>query len=210
MTQVLPREIPLFPLGGAILLPGEVLPLNVFEPRYLNMVDDALKSDRMIGIVQTRPGGATDHPDLETIGAAGRIGEHSETPDGRYLITLEGISRFRLTGEADRPAPYRTGVVDYAGFAADLDVPETLLDTDRERLESLLRLWFANEHVETDWDSVAAAPLARVVDRMAMVAPFSASERQRLLEARHVRRRLDVMSDILEHRIAEGANGSAN
>lgn len=210
MTQALPRELPLFPLGGAILLPGEILPLNVFEPRYLNMIDDALAGDRLIGIVQTRPGGTPDRPELETVGAAGRIAEHTETPDGRYLIALEGLSRFRLTGEAERPAPYRTGRVDYTGFADDRGVPDVLLDANRDRLIELLRLWFAHEHVETDWDSVAAAPLARIVDRMAMVAPFTAPERQRLLEARDGRHRLSEMSAILEHRIAEGADGTAN
>tara|TARA_R110002072_G_scaffold102059_2_gene224647 strand:+ start:67 stop:699 length:633 start_codon:yes stop_codon:yes gene_type:complete len=210
MTFAMPAQLPLFPLGGTILLPGEILPLNVFEPRYLNMVDDAMAGDRMIGVVQTAGGGPADLPALEAIGTAGIITEHSETSDGRYMIVLQGLSRFRLVSELDSLTPYRVGIADFTGFPDDRAEPDTLLTADRDQLISLLQLWFAHEHVETDWDSIAAAPLARVVDRMAMAAPFSGEERQSLLEAQTGLQRLRVMTHILKNRIAEGASGRPN
>lgn len=210
MSQSLPQLLPLFPLGGAILLPGEMLPLNVFEPRYLNMTDDAMAGERMLGIIQTRPGGAKDRPALETVGGAGRIISHKETDDGRYLIVLEGVSRFRLVEEEDLQTPYRVGRVDWAPFAGDRQGPDALLGADRDRLLQLLQSWFHAEGLVTDWDAIAQAPLPRVVNQLAMGAPFSAKEKQDMLEAPEDTQRLETMSTILERRLAEGAGGSAN
>ncbi|MEE2526486.1 LON peptidase substrate-binding domain-containing protein [Hyphobacterium sp. HN65] len=206
----LPDILPLFPLGGAILLPGEVLPLNVFEPRYLNMTDDAMAGHKMIGIVQTRAGGAVDKPDIEAVGGAGVIIQHSETDDGRYLIVLQGVSRFEIRQELDEKTPYRTARVDWSIFDADRRAPEALINADRERFSALLRGWFANEGIQCDWSSVDAAPIVRVVDQIAMNAPFAAKEKQALLEAEDVRMRYDLMTALLEKKLAEGAGGTPN
>ncbi|MCW5724366.1 MAG: LON peptidase substrate-binding domain-containing protein [Maricaulaceae bacterium] len=210
MTKTLPSALPLFPLPGAILLPGETLPLNVFEPRYLNMVDDALAGARLIGVVQTRDGGTAERPTLEAIGGAGRIVSHRETPDGRYLIELEGVSRFRILEELPGALPYRVSEVDYEPFAADRAPPDALLGEDREGLTRLLQGWFSAEKIEADWESLTAAPLARVVGRVAMAAPFAAKEKQALLEAEDERARLALMAEILSRKLAEGAGGPAN
>lgn len=206
----LPDTLPLFPLGGAILLPGEILPLNIFEPRYLNMIDDALSGHKVIGIVQTRDGGTPDRPALEAVGSAGLITEHAETEDGRYLISLQGVSRFEIRQELDEKTPYRTASVDWSVFEADRRAPEALINADRERFTALLRGWFANEGIKCDWSTVEAAPIVRVIDQMAMVAPFAAKEKQALLEAGDIRLRYDLMTGLLERKLADGAGGTGN
>ena len=210
MTHSLPSTLPLFPLGGAILLPGETLPLNVFEPRYLNMVDDALRGDGLIGIIQTQPGGSVELPLLANVGGAGQISSHRETSDGRYMIILEGVCRFRLKGETEQPSPYRIGRVDFSSFADDRNVPDALLDGDRDLLIAKIRTWFETESIEADWAQIEAVALTHLVDRMAMAAPFSALERQSLLEAKDGRYRLQLMTAILEHRIASTEGGNVN
>jgi hypothetical protein len=202
----LPQDLPLFPLGGTILLPGERLPLNVFEPRYLNMVDDVRAQGGHIGIVQTRPGGTPDRPALAGVGTAGRLGHFQETDDGRYLISLTGICRFAIEAELDRPAPYRMARVNYAPFAGDRR-PRRELDGDRDRLLRMLQAWFRNEHVAADWETMAEAPLVTVVDQLSMIAPFGAMDRQRLLEAEDSNARLGEMEAILAERLAGGAGG---
>ena len=106
-----PTILPLFPIAGCILLPGEILPLNIFEPRYLNMIDDAMNGDRLIGMVQAMPGGPKHHPEIAAVGTLGEIVSHTETDDGRYLITLRGISRFEVVAEPPLELPYRTAQV---------------------------------------------------------------------------------------------------
>ncbi len=209
MTR-LPDAIPLFPLGGAILLPGEILPLNVFEPRYLNMTDDAMATDKLIGIIQTREGGSPGSPAIEAIGGAGVITEHSETDDGRYLIVLQGISRFEVREELDEKTPYRTARIDWSIFEADRRAPEALINADRERFTALLRGWFANEGIKCDWGTVDAAPIVRIVDQIAMAAPFAAKEKQALLEAADAQARYQLMTALLERKLAEGAGGTPN
>lgn len=209
MTR-LPPNLPIFPLGGAILLPGEVLPLNIFEPRYLNMVDDAMAMEKLIGIVQTRAGGTPGLPLIEAIGGAGRITRHAETGDGRYLVELEGLSRFEIRAELDEKTPYRVAQVDWSLFNADRAAPDALLTADRDRFTALLRGWFAQEGIKCDWSTVEAAPVIRIVDQIAMAAPFAAKEKQALLEAEDGRARFDLMSALLEKKLAEGAGGTPN
>lgn len=206
-ASTLPEDLPLFPLGGAILLPGERLPLNVFEPRYLNMVDDVRAGDGHIGIIQVRPGGSAAQPALAATGTAGRLDHFEETDDGRYLITLTGISRFAVVEELDTRTPYRIARADYRPFAADLE-PRQEVAGDRDRLIRMLQAWFQSEQVVADWESVAEAPLVTVVDQLSMSAPFGAQDRQRLLEAADSTARLGVMETILAERLAGGAGGS--
>ncbi len=205
-TRSLPDQLPLFPLGGAILLPGEFLPLNVFEPRYLNMLDDVRRGGGHIGIIQTRQGGTPDKPELRRVGGAGRLVHFDETPDGRYLITLKGVSRFVLAEELDTPTPYRVARPDYTPFAQDLE-PRSEIDGDRGRLVTLLQAWFQAEHVAADWESVGAAPLVTLVDQLSMVAPFAAAEKQKLLEAETPAVRLETMQAILAEHLTGGADG---
>lgn len=202
----LPNTLPLFPLGGAILLPGEILPLNVFEPRYLNMLDDVRRGEGFIGIIQTREGGTPDRPALAPVGGAGRLAQFQETDDGRYLITLAGISRFRLTEELEQAVPYRVARADYSDFTRDLE-PRRPVDGDEDQLIRMLQAWFRQERVAADWDSVRGMPLYSLVDRVAMMAPFSAAERQHLLEAGDTAERFGRMRDVLTQRLAGDAGG---
>ncbi|WP_297732680.1 LON peptidase substrate-binding domain-containing protein [uncultured Maricaulis sp.] len=203
----LPGRLPLFPLGGAILLPGEILPLNVFEPRYLNMVDDARNGSGHIGIIQSRSGSNPEKPELAPIGGAGRLKQWQETEDGRYLITLVGVSRFRVRREVAADKPYRVAEADYADFANDL-LPRQITDADRDRLLGLLQAWFEAEQLAADWRTLREAPLPVLVDQLAMSAPFPAADRQALLEASNTTARLNLMQDLLAERIAGNAGGS--
>lgn len=205
-----PGEMPLFPIRGCILPPGEHLPLNVFEPRYLNMVDDAMHGDRHIAMIQPCDGGTREAPALERIGTAGRIVSHSETEDGRYLIVLQGVMRFRLIDKVDRQTPYRMGRADYRGFEHDLE-PEPLDgDGDRDGFLSVLKDFFTLTGIEADWDSIERAPLSAVVDKVAMVAPFDAGAKQSLLEARTRSKRAERMTAYMTGAIkASGSAGEA-
>ncbi|MFY0638141.1 LON peptidase substrate-binding domain-containing protein [Maricaulis maris] len=203
----LPEHLPLFPLGGAILLPGEILPLNVFEPRYLNMLDDVRHGDGHVGIIQCRSGRNPEKPELAPIGGAGRLKQWQETDDGRYLITLVGVSRFRLCQEIEVGKPYRVGAADYSGFADDL-LPRQVPSVDRDRLLGLLQAWFEAEQLAADWRTLRDAPLPVLVDQLAMSAPFASADRQALLEAQDTTARLDLMQDLLAARIAGNAGGS--
>ncbi len=186
------------------------MPLNVFEPRYLNMTDDAMAADKLIGIIQTRAGGPQDKPYLEAVGGAGKIVQHEETEDGRYLIVLQGLSRFVIKDELDEKTPYRRASVDWSVFEADRRAPEALIEADRDRFTRLLRDWFTQEQVQCDWPTVEAAPLVRVIDQIAMAAPFAAKEKQALLESADIKARHDLMLAMLEKKLAEGAGGALN
>ncbi|MFW5661708.1 MAG: LON peptidase substrate-binding domain-containing protein [Oceanicaulis sp.] len=185
MTEGLepPGELPLFPIRGCILPPGEHLPLNVFEPRYLNMVDDAMTGERYLGIVQPAEGGPAQRPTLHDVGTAGRIVSHTETEDGRYLIVLAGVMRFKLDAELDRLTPYRVARADYRPFRHDLS-PKPLSDPERQAVFlNRLKLFFALTGLEADWASIERAPMAAVVDKVAMAAPFDPEAKQALLVA---------------------------
>jgi Lon protease-like protein len=195
----LPAIIPVFPLTGVILLPRAKLPLNIFEPRYLAMVDAAMDHYRVIGMIQPRgPGGdKAKNPPLASIGCLGRITDYSETDDGHYLITLTGIARFQVSGERDSRTPYREVAADYALFAEDLlsleDPPIA-----RDRLVAALKPYLSDRAMQTDWKSIEEAPSETLVNALCMLCPFEPSEKQALLEAPDLVRRSEALIALLE------------
>jgi Lon protease-like protein len=195
----LPQLIPVFPLDGAILLPGGELPLQIFEPRYLNMIDDAMTGDRVIGMVQTR-GGDLERPALTAVGCAGRITSYAETSDGRYLITLTGVCRFTVGEELNIRTPYRQVRADYARFEADLDETEDAEADDeaRDRFARALKRYLNRRELDIDWDSASAAPLEPLVNSLAMGLPFDPAEKQALLEAIDLFTRFEALTTLLE------------
>ncbi len=198
----LPQVVPVFPLPGVLLLPRGRLPLNIFEPRYLNMVDDAMAGDRVIGMVQT-VGGPRSRPELAAIGCVGRITSYAETSDGRYLITLTGICRFQLRNELNAPTPYRQARVSYDRFEADLTEPEDDGEFDRARLLTALRTYLQRRALDVDWDTAEGAPEEALVNSLAMALPFDPQEKQALLEASDLCARRDALTALLEIDSAE-------
>jgi Lon protease-like protein len=195
----LPETLPLFPLTGVVLLPRGALPLNVFEPRYLRMVDDALKQDRLIGIIQpTEDADKVLKPGLSAVGAAGRLISFRETDDNRYLITLTGLCRFRLTGEVASDTPYRIGACDFSPFAGDMADSDQAGDFPREQLVAALKDYLSNRDMKADWKSVMSAPPEALVNALAMMCPFDPAEKQALLEAPSFDARVTTLMAILE------------
>ncbi len=199
----LPETIPVFPLPGALLLPRGRLPLNIFEPRYLAMLDDALKSEhRLMGMVQPYVGRAQP-PKLHAIGCAGRVTSLSETEDGRYLIVLTGISRFRIREEVEGFTPYRRVNVDWSEFPADLDKPAAE-DFDKDAFLALLRRYFEAQNLSSDWDSMREAEPEMLVNSLSMMCPFAVEEKQALLEAPGLADRADTLRQLMRFAIVSG------
>lgn len=193
----LPSTIPVFPLDGAVLLPFGELPLRIFEPRYLNMVDDAMAGDRLIGLVQTR-GGGRERPRLERVGCAGRITAYSETGDGKYLITLTGICRFETGEELIVQTPYRQVRPSWAMFETDLTMDDETVEFERAPFLGLLRRYLDARGLGVEWDAVAAAPAPALINSLAMALPFERAEKQALLEAPSLEERRAALGVLLE------------
>lgn len=205
----LPQTIPVFPLTGALLLPHARLPLNIFEPRYLAMLDDTLKTDhRLIGMVQPRemPEGAGE-PRLQQIGCAGRVTSFSETEDGRYLITLSGICRFRVLAQNSGFTPYLRADVDWSSFEADVGKPKTDHAFDRPAFLKTLRRFFEKAQLSSDWDSLRDADEEMLINSLSMLCPFGAEEKQALLEAPCLRTRRETLVTLMEFALREGEDG---
>jgi Lon protease-like protein len=193
---ILPEVIPVFPLDGALLLPGAILPLRIFEPRYLNMIDDAMAGDRVIGMVQTEDGMSGPKPRLARVGCLGRITSYSETGDGDYLIALTGVCRFQALEELTERTPYRKVRVDYESFEVDLTEEEGD-EFDRADFLYLLRRYLDRRGLGVDWDVVAAAPGDALVNSLAMALPFEPAEKQALLEAPDLAMRRETLESLL-------------
>lgn len=203
----LPQVVPVFPLDGALLLPGGHLPLNIFEPRYLNMLDDVMAGDRMIGMIQTRAGGDRATPKLATIGCVGRVTSFAETPDGRYAISLTGVCRFTLERELDLKTPYRQVCADYGRFLQDL---EDDVEPDAEQrviLFEALKGYLDNRGLAMDWTAAEDAPLGPLVNTLAMALPFDSTEKQALLEATDADDRRAALVTLLRFDAAGGSQG---
>jgi len=203
----LPQVIPVFPLSGVMVLPRGQLPLNIFEPRYLNMIDDAMAGDRIIGMVQTT-GGDPELPGLSPIGCAGRITSFNETSDGRYLITLTGVSRYRILTELPGQTPYRQVRADFAPWEADLTAPpagEGALD--REGLLDALKAYLETRGLDIDWDTAETAPPEALINSLSMALPFEPPEKQALLEALSLDDRADVLTALMRIGAAGDSEG---
>ena len=196
----LPGELPVFPLTGVLLLPRGRLPLNIFEPRYIAMFDDALGGDRLIGMIQPSDPKSAEPPPLFEVGCAGRITSFSETGDGRYIVALDGISRFRIKEELPLQRGYRRVIPDWTPFAADLAEEDCAFD--RSRLIALLQSYFRQQGLSANWDAVGQAPDERLLTSLAMICPFAPPEKQALLEAGCLSDRARLMMSLLEIAIA--------
>jgi Lon protease-like protein len=203
----LPETIPIFHLPGALLLPRGRLPLHIYEPRYLAMIEDCMKTpSRLIGMVCPRetPGGEKR---LQAIGCAGRLTAFSETEDGRYMITLAGISRFRIREEVQGFTPYRRCAVDWTPFARDLGPTETDPGLDRPALMAVLARFFQAEGLSTDWDGLREAEPELLINALSMLSPFSAEDKQALLEAPDLVTRRETLVTLIEFALRGGGEG---
>jgi Lon protease-like protein len=196
----LPAEFPVFPLGGALLLPGGRLPLNIFEPRYLAMIEDSLAAGRYFGMVQPdkRLGAGDTGPGLYRTGCLGRISSFSETDDGRYLITLTGLIRFTIVEEVEPQRGYRRVRAAMGAFAGDLAEPKQGLPFERAELLDALRRYFSHAGVEANWDAISHMPDPALVVSLCMACPFENQEKQALLEARDEVERAHALLALLE------------
>jgi Lon protease-like protein len=199
----LPPVIPVFPLPGALLLPAGQLPLQIFEPRYLNMVDDAMSGARLIGMIQPVEGGDPTRPKLAAVGCAGRITTYAETGDGRYLITLTGVCRFGVADELITQTPYRQVRPDFSNFSCDLERADEEVAFDRTAFLATLKRYLDHKGLSVEWDAAKAAPAGALINSLAMGLPLDPAEKQALLEARGLDDRRRVLSALLEIDAAE-------
>ncbi|MEO9530804.1 LON peptidase substrate-binding domain-containing protein [Roseibium sp.] len=204
----LPPILSVFPLPGALLLPRTQLPLNIFEQRYIDMVDAALAGNRLIGMVQPLSGqaGDDDTPELASVGCVGRLTSFQETGDGRYLITLQGITRFGVGAEVRRFSNFRQVECDFAAFAHDLKCGEGEHDVDRNGLLKTLRDYLDANDLEADWQSVSEAETEVLVNALCMMCPYGPEEKQALLEARDLKTRAETLIAITEMDLARSQN----
>ena len=201
----LPETIPVFPLPGALMLPRARLPLHIFEPRYLAMIEDCMKTKtRLIGMIQTRETPAGEQR-LQAIGCAGRLTGFSETEDGRYMITLSGMSRFRVREEVQGFTPYRRCMVDWGPFGRDLSrEDETDPGFDRKAFLSLLGRYLSTMNLSTDWDSLKEADTELLINSLSMLCPFSPEDKQALLEAPSLSTRRETLVTLIEFALRSG------
>ena len=206
----LPSEFPIFPLPGALLLPHGRLPLNIFEPRYMALVDDTLSQSRMFGMIQPNVHAprAPNGPSLYQIGCLGRLSQFAETDDGRYLITLTGVSRFRVIEELPIRHGYRRVTADFAHFQPDLAPAGNAMGMQRSELLGALRPFFTLHGIDANWDAIERMPEATLVTTLAMLCPFEDAEKQALLEAPTDPDRAADLLALLRMSVHEGDPGS--
>ncbi|MDG0982064.1 MAG: LON peptidase substrate-binding domain-containing protein [Tateyamaria sp.] len=204
VTQ-LPGAIPIFPLPGALLLPRSRLPLHVFEPRYLQMLDDALKTpERLVGMVQPNEVAGRGGIGLQTIGCAGRITQFSETEDNRYMVTLSGISRFRVVSEVDGFTPYRRCEVNWSSFGDDQLESDEDLQFDRPRFLDLLGRYFDAQSLSADWETLKEADDELLINSLSMMLDFGSEDKQALLEAPSLSTRRETLVTLIEFSLRGG------
>jgi uncharacterized protein len=203
----LPETVAVFPLAGALLLPRGRMPLNIFEPRYLAMTDDALRSPhRLIGMIQpdpVHPGPDESKPNLFRIGCVGRMTQFAESGDGRYLIQLTGIARFRIEEELGVDTPYRQCRVSYRPFVDDFIARKGEDEVDRKALLRALTLFLKANKLKADWEGIENAPNEALVNALAMMSPYDAAEKQALLEAPDLKTRAEILIAVTEIELAK-------
>jgi len=210
----MPKELPLFPLRGAILLPRASLTLNVFEPRYLALVDHALAGQRLVGVVQPAPeAGNTESPTgknfpLRRVGCAGRISSFTESEDGHVVLTLAGVARFAILHDVAGDAPFRMGEVNFAPYAKDFVAGYGEDDVDRPRLIATLRSYLVANNLQADWDRINSASTERLVNTLSILSPYGPEEKQALLEAPDLRSRAEALVALAEMELAARDDGS--
>ena len=203
----LPETLAVFPLPEALLLPRARLPLHLFEPRYLQMLEDALKTpERLIGMIQPNPTRKDDPSALHRIGCAGRVTQFSETEDGRYLITLSGISRFRVVRQVSGFTPYRRCDVAWEGFGRDLGATEKDPGFDREAFMELLGRFLNARGLQTDWESLKDAEDELLINSLSMLLEFEPEDKQALLEAPSLTTRRETLVTLIEFALRGGAS----
>jgi Lon protease-like protein len=205
--DALPAVIPVFPLPGALLLPRGQMPLNIFEPRYLAMIDDALRSEhRLIGMIQpdpTHPGPDENKPHLFRVGCVGRMTQFAESGDGRYLIQLTGIARFRIEEELPVSTPYRQCRVAYQPFIDDFTARKGEDEVDRKALLRALTAFLKANNLKADWEGIENAPNEALVNALAMMSPYDAAEKQAMLEAPDLKTRAEILVAVTEIELAK-------
>jgi uncharacterized protein len=210
----LPRMMPLFPLRGAILLPRASLTLNVFEPRYLALIDHALANDRLIGVVQPGPEtGPEESPEgkdfpLRSVGCAGRITAFNETDDGHLMISVSGVARFTLGREVSSDTPFRMYEVDFSSYADDFISGHGETAVDRAQLLDTLRCYLEANNLHADWDRINNATNERLVNTLAILSPYGPEEKQALLEAKGLQERAEALVALAEMELAARDDGS--
>jgi uncharacterized protein len=205
--EAVPDVIPVFPLPGALLLPRGQMPLNIFEPRYLAMIDDALRSGiRLIGMIQpdpTHPGSDPDKPHLFQVGCVGRMTQFAESGDGRYLIQLTGVARFRIAEELSVTTPYRQCKVTYQPFVDDFTPRMGEDEVDRKSLLRALTSFLKANNLKADWEGIENAPNEALVNALAMMSPYDAAEKQAMLEAPDLKTRAEILVAVTEIELAK-------
>jgi Lon protease-like protein len=204
----LPDVIPVFPLPGALLLPRGQMPLNIFEPRYVAMVDDALASrHRLIGMIQpdnTQGAGSGNRPRLYKVGCVGRITQIAESGDGRYLMQLTGVSRFRVEEELEVQTLYRQCRVTYAPFTDDFIARKGEDEVNRKELLRALTEFLEANNLKADWDGIRNAPNEALVNALCMMSPYGSAEKQAMLEAPDLKTRAEILIAVTEIELAKG------
>ena len=197
--EKLPAEVPIFPLSNFIIFPDTTVPLNIFEPRYIQMIDESMKSHRLIGMIQPKKTGTINKPDIYSIGCAGKITSFNETEDGRYLIVLSGVSRFKVLSEINTNKLYRICNVDFEMFKKDLDKQtEELKFKDLELIFKNLKSLFNKQGYIINWKDLEKQSFDQTINTLSMASPFSLEEKQILLEAPNIQDRKEKLEEILK------------
>src|SRR6185437_14862069 len=208
----LPQSVPIFPLTGALLLPFAHRPLNIFEPRYIEMIDAALRGDRLIGLIQPEDSSEESprgRAPLQPIGCLGRLTHFEENGDGRYFIILEGFCRFALESELTVMTPYRQAAIAADRFASDFERGFGAAAVDRPRFVKMMRDYAEFANIEMNWEEIDKTPIADLVNFCCMVSPYGAAEKQALLEADSLETRAETLIAMAEYEMARGGTGAA-
>ena len=195
----LPNKIPIFPLSNFIIFPDTTVPLNIFEPRYIQMIDDSMRGNRMIGIVQPKKSGNLKKPDLYEVGCIGKITSFNETEDGRYLIVLNGINRFKILEEIDSSKLYRQYKVSFEQFSKDINnISEEVKFTDLKLIFKNFKTFFQKQGYLINWKDLEKQSLDKIINTLSMASPFSLEEKQILLETINLEARKEKLEEILK------------